>query len=459
MLTPGTLVPDGSSFARYPRRVLFQPILALALLVSPQIMFAQHGGGGRITIGGGGGGLSRPDGVSEKDDLKDFHRALALQATAEQRAAFAKVEQYAQAAADQIQSFRKSLAGASPLSGRATTLDTSIAEALASHQNFLTSLSALQKSDLKEILRRLEKAQSDLEKQVMTFDQIVESQAPRTPDDPPVARAVETLEHGVAAFQNDQFALAREMSIRFPDTPDVSFSLPTVSNSVRLGAQTASLPVSGVVSRISTENGRTLFHLTLVANLSDLQENFSALLRSELDRSPDCGERLAIQEGTILPQPPGILVTIHLHYERWFCPPGQSLAAALEFADAEADMDLNLTPSVQSAGLALIPKITRVAADGFFGDALRSGDLGAGLRDQTAAAILGVIRQATDFTATLPPVAAPSATLQKARFQDDGVTQFNLVLDGELQFSDQQTQQFVAQLNQRQSAQGSAPPQ
>jgi hypothetical protein len=43
------------------------------------------------------------------------------------------------------------------------------------------------------------------------------------------------------------------------------------------------------------------------------------------------------------------------------------------------------------------------------------------------------------------------------QFQDDGADQLSLVLDGQLQFSDAQIQQFAAQLKQRLAAQGTTP--
>lgn len=53
------------------------------LLLYPGIATAQHHGGH-----GAGGGVpganNRPTGVDEKDTLKDFHRALAVQATSQQ---------------------------------------------------------------------------------------------------------------------------------------------------------------------------------------------------------------------------------------------------------------------------------------------------------------------------------------------------------------------------------------
>jgi hypothetical protein len=61
--------------------------LGSLLLACPLLATAQrHGGGG--STGGGLSGISRPDGVSEKDSLKDFHDAMAVQATSQQVAAF-----------------------------------------------------------------------------------------------------------------------------------------------------------------------------------------------------------------------------------------------------------------------------------------------------------------------------------------------------------------------------------
>jgi hypothetical protein len=106
--------------------------------------------------------------------------------------------------------------------------------------------------------------------------------------------------------------------------------------------------------------------------------------------------------------------------------------------------------------LHLASEITRVEADGLLRNLLRSGDLGVTLRDQIAASVLDALQKATDIKTTLPPVAQPSATLQKALFQDDGADQMSLVLNGQLQFTEAQSQQFANQLKQRLAAQGPA---
>src|ERR1700675_846935 len=84
MLHKGTRRPGvsahGVSTLRVPARYRSVPgvavlIVGIALLASPRRTFAQHGGGG----GGGHGspsGGGRPGGGREKDELKDFHRAM-----------------------------------------------------------------------------------------------------------------------------------------------------------------------------------------------------------------------------------------------------------------------------------------------------------------------------------------------------------------------------------------------
>jgi hypothetical protein len=441
--------------------------VGLALLISPGIVLAQHGGGGS---GGGmmstgvGNGAGRPDGVSEKDDLKDFHRAMAIQATAEQRAAFAKVAQYAQAAIDQLKAFRESLQKApasSPLvdplikdpstRDRASTLDQAIESVRGSNQNFLTSFSPKQKSGLQDATKKLEKADSELDKQTKTLTQIVQTLKPDTEQ---ISSSAAALDKALASFQNEQLALGREMSILFdPAGQGVTFSLPTVTNSINIAGLPISIPASGAVSRTSTENGQNLFNLKIVADLSGLQQNITGILRSSLTRSPRCGERFEILDATLTPLEPASLVAAKLHFERWVCQPGQQ--SPMEVASGDGGIEIKLTPSVEpTTGLHLVSEIIHVEAEGLLRDSLRSGDLGASLREQIAASVLSALQKGADLKATLPPVAQESATLQKALFQDDGADQLSLVLDGRLQFSDEQTQQFAAQLKQRLAAQG-----
>jgi len=450
-------------------------IVGLAILAAPSSIFAQRGGGGG---GAGGGRNSTPvicvydcpspkEGLSAQDDLKNFRRAMAMQATPEQRAAFAKIVQYTESAGDRLQAFRDSLQKLHPSSlqsDRATPdraapeeADQALEKARAANQNFLNSLSPAQKSGLKDSLVDLAKADSDLDKQIKNLDQTVKA---FRPDNEATVVSAAALGKALASFQNQQFALGGEMSILFSAAGQgVAFSLPALTNSITIAGQPISIAVSGAVTRTSSESGHNIFSLKVVADLSDLQQNITAILRSQLNLDSRCGERIEIQDASLIPQAPSTLVITHLHFERWICPSGSSWQNPVELAAGDGVIEIKLTPSVgQSSGVTLASVITRVQADGFLRDSLRSGDLGVTLRDQITASLQTALQKAVDLKTTLPPAANEAATVQQAQFDNAGADQLSLVIDGQLQFSDEETKQFAAQLKQRLSAQGASPP-
>ncbi len=79
-------------------------ILSTILLVGPTRAAGQHHGGHGMGAGVPGG-AGRPDGVDEKDNLKDFHQALAVQATSEQISEFQDVVKTASAAKEKLVAF------------------------------------------------------------------------------------------------------------------------------------------------------------------------------------------------------------------------------------------------------------------------------------------------------------------------------------------------------------------
>ena len=71
----------------------------------------RHGGGGSGSGGitGSVSGSNRPSGVKEDDSLKDFHEAMAVQATSQQIAEFQALIKSTEKAQAVLQSFRKQL--------------------------------------------------------------------------------------------------------------------------------------------------------------------------------------------------------------------------------------------------------------------------------------------------------------------------------------------------------------
>ena len=138
-------------------------VLAAALLTYPQISFAQHGGGGGH-IGGtaaGGGGLSsgnRASGIENKDDLRDFHEIMAVQASNEQKAAYAAMVKSTATASAQLQSFVALLDkqdNASEIAQRDKSFADAIETARTLNKKFLEGFSEPQKSGLKEITEKI----------------------------------------------------------------------------------------------------------------------------------------------------------------------------------------------------------------------------------------------------------------------------------------------------------------
>lgn len=400
-------------------------LLGIAVLTTPRVGLAQHSGGG----GGGGGGASgggRPSGVSQKDDLGAFHRALAMQASERQRELFAAIIQDEDNASAHLKALQVN-------AGDQHNLSDSI-EALQRHnQDFLKSFSPAQKSILKDITKRLAKEESELVRQAQAFDRTVQSAKPT--DERSAAAA--GVDKALASFRNEEQAIANEMSIVIaPDGANMTFKLPATQSSQTIAGQSISVPVSGDMVRTSSEAGHNIFHLMLGADLYDFQQNIAGILRPALSRSPNCGERVEIKQAQFVPAAPSAVVTAQLHFERWICATG----SPTEASGGDGTIEVKLTPTVADGkGLALSSAIVRVDATGFLKNMLRSGDLGEGLRDQIAATVLSVLREAANPKVALPPAAQESVSLQKAEFQNSGSDKLGFMLEGELRVSEEDT--------------------
>jgi hypothetical protein len=464
--------------------------LATALFASPATMLAQHGGGRSQP-----GANSKPvicvhdcvdphSGLGDDDD-RNLERLMAVQATPEQTTSFNRLLKDVQAARDRLQSLLKlpESPGSLAPSGPAATLDQTVEKLRTASQNLLASFSAVQKSGLKDVTKKVENADSDLDKQRTAFTRILQT---AKADSASVTASAANLDNALASFQTQQLALGREMSIVLPsDGQDLAFILPSVASTIDLAGQSISMPLSGATARTSVADGQDQFSLRVVADFSGLQENITRILRSLLTRSPRCGERLEIQHALLSPRDPASLVVINLHFERWICPGG----SPMELASGEATVEVKLTPSIAqikmeqngigqnsvasnsiaqhpaeqnsfepNTTLHLASEFGRVDAEGLLRESLLSGSLGDTVREQVAAALYPAMLQAANLKAALPPAAQGSGTIRKAQFQDAGAGQLRLVLEGQLQLSDEQTKQFVAQLKQPLSALETSPP-
>ncbi len=431
-------------------------LILTCALAHPATAAAQRHGAGGSNIGGGingsVSGSNRPTGVDEGDALKDFHQVLAVQATSQQVGDFQALVKSTQAAQAELQSLLQQLRDqtTAPNSAPRNALTPALEDARTRIRKFQEGFTETQKSGLKEIVKRLSKADSDLDQQEKKLDQSLDVKSPA----PDLLTRAETLDKALTDFSNQQLALGREMSITLANAQDVAFTLPQVKSIAGTGRQKVQVAVSGVLSQIRAQAGQRTFQLVLVADLSQMQQNITDLMRDKLETAATCGERVEVRQASLTPAAPASVLTLWLHYERWICA-GQR--AATELAEGDGKAEFKLTAMVDQANtLKVSAAFTRIDATGMFGDALRSGSLGDDLRDQVADSVLSAAQAASDFKTALPPALQNSATLQTAKFQDQGVGGLIVVLEGRIELSNDQTAQLAAQLNQALSAQTAA---
>src|ERR1700682_4003194 len=132
------------------------------LLLSASTLLAQHGGHG----GGGGRRGSPGTGSGDTSDagLADFNRALAVQANSDQISHFPQLTKSTEAARKLAQDFSgmSGKAGsATEFSRRTAALKEAVEEAQGSNQDFVKSFTKSQKAGLKELTKKLEKADSE----------------------------------------------------------------------------------------------------------------------------------------------------------------------------------------------------------------------------------------------------------------------------------------------------------
>jgi hypothetical protein len=351
-----------------------------------------------------------------------------------------------------LQQLRKQNAVAE--SARRDGLDQALEKARSGSKKFQEGFSAAQKAGLKDIAKRLAKTDSGLEQEGKRLDQTLDLKAPA----PEVAAHAENLDRALTDFSDQQLALGREMSITLASGQDLAFTLPQVKSPVNIENRTMAITVSGMLSQIASQGGQRTFKLELTSDLSELQQNITDLLRAQLDTSESCGQRVTIQQARLTPATPAGRLAVRLHFECWMCTRSFGQQISNELAEGDGTVEINLTAVVEKANtLKIVTALGRVDATGMLGESLRSGSLGEDLREKVAQSVLSAARAGSDFKITLPPALQNSALIQSAKFQDLGVGGLSVVLDGQIEISNEQADQLASQLNQALSARGTPP--
>jgi hypothetical protein len=417
----------------------------------PPIGSSLHGRHAWIVIGG-------PDRLHlsnvPDDRLKDFDRALAVQATSEQVTAYDSMVRSTETAIDELQGFLAQLekeSRTSQVSGSAHILDQALEKARSENKEFLGSFSKPQQSGLKELTLKVAKAESDLVQRSNLLDQKV---AAANPDVRQVATYAKNLDQALTDFHDQQFSLGKGMGIEdVMGNGNLSLNLAPVQSLMNVENRPVAITVAGTLSKVSAEGGHNLFKLDLAADVSDLQQKIGGFLGSKLNKSDRCGEQVMVQGASLIAQAPASLVVTQLHLARWACFGSLGIESPNELAEGNGTIELKLTPMVgKDRTLQLVSQVDRVDADSFVGEQLRSGSLGMALREEVTRVLLSAIETGAYFKAILPSVAQNNAVIDKAEFREAGG--LRVVLDGTIEMSDEQVRLLVNQLRGRLSAQG-----
>ena len=430
------------------KRVRSAIVVGAGLWLATAFLLAQRGGGAGIGGSGSVPGMNTPAGVDQKDELRGFHRAIALQATSEQTAEFHAIVSKSEAAEREIDALVKSVSSSSAQNSdegnnHVAGLRQAIDGARTQTDAFVAGFSAAQKAGLKDAAAKLVRAAAELGDQ----QKAIEAGGGARDAAMAVAAHADGLRKALANFRAQQESIAAEMSIAVSDgAEEVAFTIPARKSSVTIGGQAVGITTSAVVTRPKGGMGGGEYRVAAMTDLSELQENLGAILGAMMNREDRCGERVRVREAEITPDIPETEAMVRLHYERWVC---SRVAGAREMTEGDAAVNMKLVPSLGANGEARISaEIEQVESEKFFADLLRSGALGDELREKTAGAVTAAV---ASLKAVLP-AAGEAATARMVRYESPREGQLSVVVEGELQMSDEQAKAFGEQLKERAGA-------
>jgi hypothetical protein len=185
--------------------------VGILLLVSVPDLLAQHGGHG----GGGRRGTPGTGGDTSDAGLTDFNHALAVQATADQASHFQELVKHTESA----RKLAHELAAGKPDSAtdssrQSAALKDAVEEAQGGNQDFVKSFTKSQKAGLKELTKKLEKADAEVGKQWKDLERQLAAKGGAEG----VASTADRLDKALEEFQSQQVSLGKEMGVQTPGT-------------------------------------------------------------------------------------------------------------------------------------------------------------------------------------------------------------------------------------------------
>jgi hypothetical protein len=227
---------------------------------------------------------------------------------------------------------------------------------------------------------------------------------------------------------------------------DLTLPLPPVKTSISIGDQPIAITATGVITGHPNSLQDT-FRLLLTADLADLQEHMTGILKAQLDSEDRCGERLSITSATLLPPKttvppksavpahPAAALTVNVHYERWLCVKALGREVNRKLLGGDGVIPVDLTPSIEGSEVKLLAEVGTIEATGTLGEVLRAPPIRDRLRDKIGSSIQSALQGGANLKTVVPPNIERVATLVSARFADAGSGRLSFELVAEIRLS------------------------
>jgi hypothetical protein len=220
--------------------------------------------------------------------------------------------------------------------------------------------------------------------------------------------------------------------------------IPPARATVEIDHQPVVLTASGTVWKAAQPDS---YALALAVDLADLQAHARQMLAAQLDRSQPCGERLTILDAALQPTQPTAALTAKMHFERWTCAKLMGRTINKRLVGGDGNVRVELMPVVEAGTrVRLEAEVRDIQADGSLGQLLRSGSLGAELKEKIRSSVQSALDKATDFRATLPAVLQDLVRLRSVSFHGAGEGRLELTIDAEASISPGQLEKLRAEV-------------
>ena len=243
-----------------------------------------------------------------------------------------------------------------------------------------------------------------------------------------------------------RYLLVLGLLTALPAAADGSLEIPPLKTALSIADQSVTVIASGHVSMTASPGGQVLA-VTLAADLSDLQDKITAILRAQLTQNNRCGDRLSVDRAELAPDAPAALLTAWVHYEKWGCAKAFGKEMVKKLAGGNGTVKVRLVPAVDSPDVVhLHADVLSIEADGQLGELLRSGSFGAALQEKIRKTLASDLESSTNLRAALPPALRDLARIQASEFATAAEQRLRLTISGEIRVSADQAAAISGQL-------------